>query len=80
MLSILKQRNFALLWWGGMLSRTGTCMLYAALPYFVYVTSRSVTASGAAVISEILPSIVFNTVGGVFADRLPRKAVMALGR
>jgi predicted MFS family arabinose efflux permease len=79
MLSVLRQRNFALLWWGGTLSRTGTFMLYAALPYFVYATSGSVTASGLAFMSEVVPSILFNTVGGVFADRLPRKAVMALG-
>lgn len=79
MLSVLRQRNFALLWSGGLLSQIGTAMLQAALPYFVYATSHSVMASGAALISETVPAVVLNTVGGVYADRLPRKLVMAAG-
>lgn len=79
MLSLLRQRNYALLWSGGLISGTGTAMLVAALPYYVYATSHSVTASGTALFSEILPGVLFNTVGGVFADRLPRKMAMAAG-
>jgi len=54
-------------------------MMYAALPYYVYATSQSVTASGLALISEILPGALLNSVGGVYADRFRRKPVMALG-
>jgi predicted MFS family arabinose efflux permease len=54
-------------------------MLLAALPYFVYTTAHSVRALGIAVVSETVPALIFNTIGGAFADRLPRKLVMAVG-
>lgn len=79
MLAVLRQRNFALLWSGGLLSQIGTAMFNAALPYFVYATSHSVMASGTALISETMPAVVLNSMGGVYADRLPRKLVMAAG-
>jgi len=79
MLSVLRYRNYFLLWIGGLVSEIGTYMLRAALPYYVYATSHSVTASGIALISEIVPGVLLNTVGGVYADRLPRKRFMAAG-
>jgi MFS family permease len=79
MLALLKKRNYALLWSGSLLSQIGTYMLMAALPYFVYQTAHSVTASGLTFVSEALPSVLCNTIGGVYADRLPRKAVLAAG-
>ncbi|HEX6508271.1 MAG TPA: MFS transporter [Chloroflexota bacterium] len=79
MLALLRQRNFRLLWSGGLLSQIGTYMLLAALPYFVYSTSHSVQSFGTAIISETVPAVLFNTIGGVYADRLPRKVVLAAG-
>jgi len=78
-LALRRQRNYALLWSGGFLSQIGTYLLLAALPYFVYSTSHSVRAFGMAIISETIPAVVFNTIGGAYADRLPRKVVMAVG-
>jgi MFS family permease len=79
MFSLLRRRNFALLSLGGFLSSIGTYALLAALPYYVYATSHSVAASGTAVVSEMLPGVIFNMTGGVFADRLPRKLTMSVG-
>lgn len=61
------------------MSQLGSYALIAALPYYIYTTSNSVAGTGAAVVSEILPGVIFNTIGGVFADRLPRKLAMAAG-
>lgn len=79
MIALLRQRNYALLWSGGLVSQIGTYILLAALPYFVYSTSHSVRAVGATIISETVPAMLFNTIGGAYADRLPRKVVMAAG-
>jgi MFS family permease len=78
-LSLLRHRNYSLLFWSGLVSQIGSYALIAALPYYVYATSNSVAATGAAVLSEILPGVIFNTIGGVLADCLPRKLVMAAG-
>lgn len=79
MLALLRQRNYSLLFWSGLLSQIGSYALIAALPYYVYATSHSVTASGTAVVSEIVPGVIFSTIGGVFADCLPRKLALATG-
>ena len=79
MLSLLRQRNYALFLSGGFVSQIGTYVLIAALPYYVYAVSHSVVASGTAVVSEILPGVLFNMAGGLFADRLPRKLALAMG-
>lgn len=79
MFSLLRRRNFALFSVGGFLSSIGTSALLAALPYYVYATSHSVAASGTALVSEMLPGVIFNMTGGVFADRLPRKVALSVG-
>lgn len=79
MLSLLRQRNYALFLVGGFVSQVGSSMLIAALPYYVYAVSHSVAASGTAIVSEMIPGVLFNMTGGLFADRLPRKLGLALG-
>jgi hypothetical protein len=36
MLAVLRQRDFSLLWSGGVLSVVGDFFLFTALPFFVY--------------------------------------------
>jgi MFS family permease len=79
MLVLLRQRNYALVWSSSLISQIGTAALLAALPYYVYAISHSVAASGTAVVAELLPGVLFNTIGGLFADRLSRKLALALG-
>jgi len=77
MLMVLRQRNYALLWTAVLVSAIGNFVLLAALPYYVYVVSGSVLATGATFASEMVPEILFGTIGGVFADRWRRKPVIA---
>ncbi len=76
MLSLLRQRNYALLWWSALVSGIGNFVLIAALPYYVYSISGSTLASGATFVSETVPMILFSSVGGVFADRWERKRII----
>jgi MFS family permease len=76
MLSLLRQRSYALLWWSAFISGIGNFILVAALPYYVYSVSGSTLASGATFISETVPMVLFSSVGGIFADRWGRKRVI----
>jgi MFS family permease len=76
MFSLLRQRNYALLWTAAFISRIGDFVFIAALPYFVYATSGSALASGATFVSEMVPSIVLSSIGGVYADRWRRKPAL----
>jgi MFS family permease len=76
MLALLRQHNYSLLWWSALISGIGNAVLLTALPFFVYTTSRSTLATGAAFVSEILPMVLFSSAGGIYADRWNRKRVM----
>jgi MFS family permease len=72
----LRQRNFFLLWSGGVLSVVGDYFLFVALPFFVYERTGSVLATGAMFVAETLPRLIFGSVAGVFVDRWDRKKTM----
>ncbi len=36
MFTLLRQRNFARLWWGGLISITGNRVLTMAIPFYIY--------------------------------------------
>jgi hypothetical protein len=77
MLSLLRQRNYALLWSSALISGIDNYILIAALPYYVYAISGSTLASGATFVSETVPMVLFSSVGGIFADRWQRKRTIA---
>src|SRR5215207_8565496 len=76
MLAVLRQRNFALLWAGGLISMLGDWLLFIALPFYIYDLTGSTLATGAMFIAETLPILLFGSIGGVFADRWDRKKTM----
>src|SRR5919204_30413 len=76
MLGVLRHRNFALLWCGGLISSTGSQMLSIALPFFVYQRTHSVPATGAMFVAGTVPNILFGSVAGVFVDRWDRRRTM----
>src|SRR5690348_12853609 len=78
MLAVLRQRNFALLWAGGLISMLGDWLLFIALPFYIYNLTGSALATGAMFIAETLPIVVFGSIGGVFADRWDRKRTMII--
>jgi MFS family permease len=78
MLALLHQRNFALLWFGGLISLTGDWLLYAALPFYVYQQTHSTLATAALVAAELVPNFLLGSIAGVFVDRWDRKRVMVV--
>lgn len=78
MLATLRQRDFALLWSGGLVSMTGDWMLFVALPIYVYQITGSALATGAMFAAGLLPSLLFGSVAGVFVDRWDRKKTLAV--
>ncbi|MGE5641777.1 MAG: MFS transporter [Byssovorax cruenta] len=78
MFNLLRQRNFALLWFGGLISIMGDRVLLVALPYFVYQQTGSTFASALMVAAELLPRLLFGSVAGVYVDRWDRKKIMVI--
>src|SRR5215207_1282790 len=78
MIATLRQRDFALLWAGGLLSSLGDYALFIALPFYIYQLTGSALATGAMFVARALPSLLLGSVAGVFADRWDRKRAMIL--
>lgn len=78
MFATLKNKNFALLWTGGLISQIGNWMLMAALPFHVYAITGSALATSAILIAYMAPGALFGSAAGVFVDRWDRKKVMVL--
>lgn len=76
MIAILRQRNFALLWCGGLISLIGDWMLFVALPIYVYELTGSTLATSTTFVARILPRLLFGSLAGVFVDRWDRKRTM----
>jgi predicted MFS family arabinose efflux permease len=76
MFGVLRRRDFALLWFAGLISTAGDWALFAALPYFVYLQTGSTLATAGMTAAELAPGILLGTVAGVFIDRWDRKRVL----
>jgi predicted MFS family arabinose efflux permease len=77
-IGLLRQRSFALLWSGGLISVAGDWMLYAALPFFVYERTHSTVATAGMIAAELGPSILVGSFAGVYVDRLDRRRVLVV--
>ncbi len=72
----LRSRSFALMWIGQSISSLGNGAFSTALAWQVVVLTHSATLMGIILIAQVLPSLVFLLVGGVAADRLPRRMLL----
>jgi MFS family permease len=70
-------RDFRLLMAGEVVSNLGTQAALVALPYQIYVNSRSATLVGLLGAFELGPMIVVSLLGGALADRADRRRVLA---
>jgi MFS family permease len=75
-LSPLAQREFRLMFLGRVSSFAGSTFAFVALPFAVLELTGSATDVGLVVACRSIPQVLFLLVGGIWADRLPRHAVM----
>jgi MFS family permease len=75
-LATLRQRNFALLWFAGLISYAGDWALIAALPVYLFERTNSILFAGLIWIVYPLSGLLFGSVAGVFVDRWDRRRTM----
>ena len=73
---ICRNRSFGLLWASQVLSTGGNWLLEVAVPVYVFHLTGSARDTGLTVVAEMLPLLVLGPIGGVFADRWPRRRVV----
>src|ERR1700738_2496385 len=74
--SVLRNRNYALLFWGQLISAAGTQMQVVAVAWQVYLLTHSVVALGLIGLMQAIPRLIFSLVGGVLADVLDRRKML----
>ncbi|KTD35218.1 drug:proton antiporter [Legionella moravica] len=78
-LSLLKtNRDFRLLYSGQFISFIGTMITFVALPYQIYHMTESTLMVGLLSLIQLLPLLLTALVGGVFADRYNRRALLII--
>jgi MFS family permease len=75
-LAVLREREFALFFWGQAVSVLGDGIFPIALAFAVLELGGSATDLGIVLVAGILPQTLFVLIGGVWADRLPRRTIM----
>ncbi|MDQ2715650.1 MAG: MFS transporter, partial [Chloroflexota bacterium] len=78
MIATLRQRNFALLLFGGLISNTGDWLLLIGLPVYVYVLTGSALATSITLITGFVPMLLLSSLAGVFVDRWDRRWTMII--
>ena len=76
MLSVLRQRDYALLWFGGLVSMLGDFVLFVGLPYEIYRLTGSTLATAGMLLAFLIPNILLGSVAGVYVDRWDRRRLM----
>lgn len=74
--SIWRNRPFMLLWSAQAISQTGQNAIWFALMVLIEETTRSTTQLGIAIVSFILPSVIFTVPAGVVVDRVDKRLVL----
>ena len=78
MLAPLRQRDFGLLWWAGLISLTGNWVLSVALPIYVLQLTRSTAAVSLVVAAGLAGNLMFGAFAGAYVDRWDRRRILVL--
>jgi MFS family permease len=74
--SALYHRNFRLFWFGQLISLSGTWMQSVAQGWLVYSLTKSPLYLGIVAAATSLPILLFTLIGGIIADRFPKRNLL----
>jgi len=74
--SVLRDRNYSLLFWGQLISSAGTQMQVVAVAWQIVLLTNSPLALGLIGLVQAVPRLIFSLVGGVLADVLDRRKML----
>jgi len=72
----LRYRDFRLLWFGQLVSMSGTQMQRVAIAWHIYLLTHDPIALGLIGVFRVLPVLIFSLIGGVIADAQDRRRVL----
>ncbi len=75
---VLRDRDYALLFWGQLISSAGTQMQVVAVAWQVFLLTHSAIALGLIGLMQAIPRLIFSLVGGVLADVLDRRKMLMI--
>ncbi|MBB5866798.1 MFS family permease [Allocatelliglobosispora scoriae] len=75
-LTLLRHRDFSLLWWAGLLSMTGDWALRIALPIYVLRLTGSPATVAATVLASLAAGLLLGVPAGICVDRWDRRRVL----
>ncbi len=73
-------RDYRLLVLGGFVSGLGTQITLVALPFQIYLLTRSSLLVGLIGLAELIPLVALSLVGGALADRLDRRRLLLVAQ
>src|SRR5258706_10984711 len=76
--SVLRNRNYSLLFWGQLISSAGTQMQVVAVSWQVFLLAHAAIALGLIGLVQAIPRLIFSLVGGVFADIFDRRKMLLI--
>jgi len=76
----LEVPDFRWLWIGSLMSSFAMNMQIVARGWLVYTLTSSALDLGWVTIAFMLPTVLFSLAGGVVADRMPKRRVIALAQ
>lgn len=74
----LFNRDFTLLWCGQLVSNIGSQALTIAIMYWLMEATGSATRMGLFLTISMLPTVLLGPIGGAFADRHSRRAILII--
>lgn len=75
---VLRNRDYSLLFWGQLISSTGTQMQVVAVAWQVLLLTNSPIALGLIGLLQAIPRLIFSLVGGVLADVFDRRKMLMI--
>lgn len=76
----LQYRDFRLLWFGQVVSLTGSRMQQTAILWHMYQLTESAYALGIMAIIRLIPSLLFSPIAGVITDTRDRRRILLLAQ